>query len=438
MRRSQTKRSTEEDQNKEAEMEQPEEMTHFEINEEILPQADEEFKEIKQLVEVDSKEFIESQHQSRDSAPLLNEAKTENSSKPTDFKIKESGMLVKRKIDKNENERELIVVPEKYSDQIKSLCHDSTSGHLDIVKTKDSLARKQIACESPASHELFLEITDLPQKRKRKQLSKIESDSEVNASTTDGQVSVATNDVIPYSSLGHTEDDESMPRRTKCDAELKKIITEDVEKAKKFCQPWREREVVAESCNVPIECGQNVMKLFDQDCTIPFIVMYRKKIIGSMQAEKPRELQASYNEVKQVHKKVETVLKTIKQEKFDETITASFLCAKTMDEVELLYAPFEPGGKRTLAECSKQLGLEPLTLKLLEQNCYIPMLSSIVAPLTETLEGKLRQGKINWTEECTRAFKELKKNCRNSLYYTHLISIKSLYYKLMLKTLVWV
>ncbi|GBM28127.1 hypothetical protein AVEN_218619-1, partial [Araneus ventricosus] len=261
MTRSQTKRSTEEDQNKEAEMGQPEEMTDFEIDEEILPQADEEFKEIKQLVEVDSKEFIESQHQSRDLAPLLNEAKTENSSQPNDFKIKENGMLVKKKIDKNEIERELIVVPEKYRDQMKSLCHDSISGHLDIVKTKDRLARKQIACESPASHESFLEITDLPQKRKRKQLVKIESDTEVNATTTDGQVSVATDDVIPYSSLGHTEDDELMPQRTKGDAELKKVVTEAVEKAKKFCQPWREREVVAESCNVPVECAQNVMKL---------------------------------------------------------------------------------------------------------------------------------------------------------------------------------
>ncbi|GBM76871.1 hypothetical protein AVEN_3924-1 [Araneus ventricosus] len=85
MTRSQAKRSTEEDQNKEAEMDQPEEVTHFEIDEEILPQADEEYKEIKKLIEVDSKEFIESQHQSRDLAPLLNEVKTENSSKPTDF-----------------------------------------------------------------------------------------------------------------------------------------------------------------------------------------------------------------------------------------------------------------------------------------------------------------------------------------------------------------
>ncbi|GBN67222.1 hypothetical protein AVEN_35127-1, partial [Araneus ventricosus] len=57
MTRSQAKKSSEEDKNK------AEEMTHFEIDEVILPQADEEYKEIKQLVEVDSKEFIESQHQ---------------------------------------------------------------------------------------------------------------------------------------------------------------------------------------------------------------------------------------------------------------------------------------------------------------------------------------------------------------------------------------
>ncbi|GBM78106.1 hypothetical protein AVEN_132241-1 [Araneus ventricosus] len=141
MTRSQAKRSREEDQNKKTEMEQLDEMTHFEIDEKILPQADEEYKEIKKLVEVNSNEFIESQHQSRDLAPMLNEAKTENSSKPNDFKIKENGMLVKEKIDKNENERELIVEPEKYRDQIKSLCHDSTYGHLGIVKTKDRLAR---------------------------------------------------------------------------------------------------------------------------------------------------------------------------------------------------------------------------------------------------------------------------------------------------------
>ncbi|GBN25937.1 hypothetical protein AVEN_137306-1 [Araneus ventricosus] len=77
--RSQAKRSSEKDRNKEAEMEQPEEMVHIEIDEGILSQADEEYKEIKKLIEVNSKVFIESQHQSRDLAPLLSETKNENS-----------------------------------------------------------------------------------------------------------------------------------------------------------------------------------------------------------------------------------------------------------------------------------------------------------------------------------------------------------------------
>ncbi|GBM57968.1 Retrovirus-related Pol polyprotein from transposon 297 [Araneus ventricosus] len=226
MTRSQTKRSTEKDQNKEAEMEQSEEMTHFEIDEEILPQADEEFKEIKQLVEVDSKVFIESQHQSRDLAPLLNEAKTENSSKLNDFKIKENGMLVKRKIDKNGNEIELIAVPEKNRDQIMS-------------KIKDAgLTIKPIKC--------------------------------------------------------------------------------------KFAQ------------------GR---------------VKYLGHIVG-------RGITTA-NEVK---------IKAV------------------------LYYPVPT----TKSQVRAFLGLSGY------YNQYIPMFSSIVASLTEALKGKLRQGKINWTEECTRAFKELK------------------------------
>ncbi|GBM48755.1 hypothetical protein AVEN_193448-1 [Araneus ventricosus] len=99
--RTQANRSSEEDRNREVGMEQPEEMTHIEIDEEIFPQSDEEYEEIKRLSEVNSKELIEFQHQSRDLAPLLSEAKNENYSKPNDFKIKENGMLVKKKIDKN-------------------------------------------------------------------------------------------------------------------------------------------------------------------------------------------------------------------------------------------------------------------------------------------------------------------------------------------------
>ncbi|KAG8172423.1 hypothetical protein JTE90_022106, partial [Oedothorax gibbosus] len=41
---------------------------------------------------------------------------------------------------------------------------------------------------------------------------------------------------------------------------------------------------------------------------------------------------------------------------------------------------------------------------------YIPMFSSIAAPLTDSLKGKARKGPITWTKECEEAFDELK-NC---------------------------
>ncbi|GFT48080.1 retrovirus-related Pol polyprotein from transposon 412 [Nephila pilipes] len=115
--RSQTKKTTE-DQSPKEKAEQPEEILDSEIAEEILPLADEDLS-IKELIKVNSKEFIEAQHQSRELSPLLSESRNENSNKSNDFKIKDNGLLVKRKFDKIGNERELIVVPEKFREPIK-------------------------------------------------------------------------------------------------------------------------------------------------------------------------------------------------------------------------------------------------------------------------------------------------------------------------------
>ncbi|KAF8773122.1 Retrovirus-related Pol polyprotein like [Argiope bruennichi] len=39
---------------------------------------------------------------------------------------------------------------------------------------------------------------------------------------------------------------------------------------------------------------------------------------------------------------------------------------------------------------------------------YIPMFSSVAAPLTDTLKGKCRKGSEKWTEDCEKAFGSLK------------------------------
>ncbi|GIY95381.1 s1 RNA-binding domain-containing protein 1 [Caerostris extrusa] len=185
-------------------------------------------------------------------------------------------------------------------------------------------------------------------------------------SVVDIENDVQKDPIETLNTINGDEDEIPGSKQTKTDAELEKLVSQAVNKAKQFVQSWYDEEVVADSCQVQVQHAKNVISLLNQDCTIPFIVRYRRQMTGGMQAEKIRELQESYEEVKQVHKKVDMILKTIKHEKFDETIAASFLCAKSLDEVDLLYAPFKPGGKRTLAERSKQLGLEQLAMELFE------------------------------------------------------------------------
>ncbi|KFM64130.1 hypothetical protein X975_00673, partial [Stegodyphus mimosarum] len=55
--------------------------------------------------------------------------------------------------------------------------------------------------------------------------------------------------------------------------------------------------------------------------------------------------------------------------------------------------------------CHPQKSQDRAFLGLVEYyNHYIPMFSSIAAPLTKTLKENLKKGKINWTEECTKAY----------------------------------
>ncbi|KAG8171308.1 hypothetical protein JTE90_004277 [Oedothorax gibbosus] len=53
-----------------------------------------------------------------------------------------------------------------------------------------------------------------------------------------------------------------------------------------------------------------------------------------------------------------------------------------------------------------------MVYQLLEgcEDRYIPIFSSIAAPLTDSLKGKARKGPITWTKECEEAFDKLK-NC---------------------------
>ena len=103
----------------------------------ILPEV-EHNDPIYNIIQMDSHSFIEEQKKSNELAPIFELVKSGDSK--TDFKIK-NGVLVKKRVNKLGVEENLIVIPETLREQIKKMCHEETSGHLGILKTKDKLLR---------------------------------------------------------------------------------------------------------------------------------------------------------------------------------------------------------------------------------------------------------------------------------------------------------
>jgi transcriptional accessory protein Tex/SPT6 len=71
-----------------------------------------------------------------------------------------------------------------------------------------------------------------------------------------------------------------------------------------FCpyvlQEWSEAEFVAHLQEIEIKIAQNVMRLLDEENTIPFIARYRKELTNDMSPEKLRDVKSSYEMAKYV------------------------------------------------------------------------------------------------------------------------------------------
>ncbi|GFS74652.1 retrovirus-related Pol polyprotein from transposon 17.6 [Trichonephila clavipes] len=123
------------DQNEQIEL-NLEEGTENSENEEILPHVDC-CSPINPVTQIKPSTFIAEQQKSKELAPIIESVKKGNEAY---YGIK-NGIWVKKKINKLGVEEYLIIVPETLREQIKTICHDGTSGHLGVLKTKNRLLR---------------------------------------------------------------------------------------------------------------------------------------------------------------------------------------------------------------------------------------------------------------------------------------------------------
>ncbi|MBC7438967.1 MAG: RNA-binding transcriptional accessory protein, partial [Flavobacterium sp.] len=109
------------------------------------------------------------------------------------------------------------------------------------------------------------------------------------------------------------------------------------------------------------------LKLFFEDCTIPFIVRYRKDQTGNLDEviiEQIAKLSKEYNEIV---KRKESILKTIDgQGQLSPELKSKIEQSFDLQEIEDLYLPFKKK-KKTRADVARTNGLEPLAQLIFSQ-----------------------------------------------------------------------
>ncbi|CAM3844690.1 Tex-like N-terminal domain-containing protein [Arcobacter cloacae] len=119
-------------------------------------------------------------------------------------------------------------------------------------------------------------------------------------------------------------------------------------------------ELLEEKTSFSKNIIQNILKLLDDGCTIPFIARYRKDLTSNATDEQLREFEEIYNYSLKLLNRKEEIINILKERNFlDEKIQNHINSATTLQMLEDIYAPFkDKKSSRTLSAIEN--GLEPL------------------------------------------------------------------------------
>lgn len=126
-------------------------------------------------------------------------------------------------------------------------------------------------------------------------------------------------------------------------------------------------QILAKELNQPEKYIQNVVDLYDDGNTIPFIARYRKEAHGAMDDTTLRTLEERLNYLRNLEQRKSEVLHSIEEQgKLTDELKAQIDKAITLAEVEDIYRPYKQK-RRTRATIAKEKGLEPLAMEIYVQ-----------------------------------------------------------------------
>lgn len=124
--------------------------------------------------------------------------------------------------------------------------------------------------------------------------------------------------------------------------------------------------IIASELAIRVDQVKEVIALFSDGSTIPFIARYRKERTGGLDEEKLREIEDRLNYLTILEERKDTVLKSIEEQgKLTDELRNKIQNSTKLQEVEDLYLPYKPK-RKTRGTIAKAKGLEPLALFILE------------------------------------------------------------------------
>ncbi len=117
---------------------------------------------------------------------------------------------------------------------------------------------------------------------------------------------------------------------------------------------------ISKALGLPLKGVENVLALFEEGATVPFIARYRKERTGGLDEVAIAQVRDAWEKLQELEKRKESVLKAIdEQGLLTAELKKAILEAKTLAKVEDLYLPFKKK-RRTKATIAKEKGLQPL------------------------------------------------------------------------------
>lgn len=139
---------------------------------------------------------------------------------------------------------------------------------------------------------------------------------------------------------------------------------------------------------------EEILKLFDEGNTVPFIARYRKEVTGSMEDQDLRQLLERYEQLQALQDRRDTIVNTLEEQgNLTDELRIAIAKAQTMAELEDIYRPYKPK-KRTRATVAREAGYGPLAELFLDDSSTMEEVEALIESTIdeEHSEEDIRQG----------------------------------------------